>query len=522
MISTLKQTGLKVKVKKTKEIIQDKIESEILKANITPKKSEVLSRGNDGGYPHFLFSFNNPYVSRSWVNNFLYQNVSWVYACSNYTANAAANSGYSFVAKKKRGEKKPSNRVTTFLRSMEDLFENANIEQDFGEIYKQLHNDLSHNGKAYIIVDFLRDKPPFKTPIALYRADYRTMRPIRLYAWGEYAGIDPKYYKGYKNRIIAYAQELLDGNDYETFIEPLGKASSKIKDLNKNNLPLWRISRTSNVTYFYPEQVIEIKLDAQGTSPLDSLEYSLATEISAQQYTYAYFRNSTKPGIILSMEKGTREQALMNKQWLKDEYSNPESAYDPMFLLGGVKLVRESASTGTVQFLDIRKFVRDEVCSSMGVDPQLLSGEGNAGDKEESKRSFEENTVTPRSKLILGKFTRHFNKIFPDMKGRWELIPGVKGRSSLHLLNIAQKMGMAGATVNEMRGLIGLPEKEGEVYDMPMLAVNTMPAELMPDMILSGSKSEGGSSQAKDNNPAGQPSMKRPQDDKAGIYNEQR
>lgn len=513
--------GRVIQLKTPKRVIQDKIDAEIMKATIAPPMSDLLNRGRSGGYPHYLFSFNNPNVDRAWTNEILYRTVSWEYACVNFIANSAHNAGYSVVPVKKRSEKKVSTHVQKFVDGLADFFESANEEQSFSEIYKQTHIDLGANGKAYLIVKYLENRPPFKTPIAIYRADYRTIRPIRFHTLAAYFGLPEEYYKGMKNSLIAWVQEVIDSNGIETFLEPIGHTQNSISAMQRNvQLPPWLVYG-SNVTYFHPEEVIEIKLDANGTSPLESLEYSLAAEISAQQYTYSYFRNSTKPGIILTMEKGTKDQALVSKQWMQNEFTSPETSYNPMLLLGGIKLVRDSASTQHVQYLDIRKFGIVEVCAANGVDPSIISGEGSASEKEEAKRTCEENTVTPRSKLIFDKITRHFEKVFPSMRGRFKIIPGVKGRSSLHLLNIAQKMVMCGASVNETRALIGLPEMNEEIYNKPQVAVNIMPADLVPEMVKNKSKAVG-PAPVKDNNPAGQPGKNTPQGGRGGVYNEQR
>ena len=88
-------------------------------------------------------------------------------------------------------------------------------------------------------------------------------------------------------------------------------------------------------------------------------------------------------------------------------------------------------------------------------------------------------------------------------------------------MNIAQKMVMCGASINESRALIGLPDLNEEIYDKPQIAVNIMPADLVPEMVKDKSKAVG-PAPVKDNNPAGQPGKNTPQEGRGGVYNEQR
>jgi len=497
---------------------KEKMLSEIQKA-YTLSKTELL-RGKPS-YSRFLFSTDNP-LDSCWLNDFLYKTISWVYACAQKTANSAVNAGYSIVPRKKDGKVKP--QIEKFCEGLDEFFKNVNEEQVFEELLKQYHIDAAINGKAYFIFDFLENHPPFNTLIAIYRADFRTIKPVRMDQYlRNFPELNDPELERHKNTLIGWVQQIYDGTDMESFLEPMGKPQGKVKPLNA--VP-YVMGAGPNTRYFYPEQVLEVKLDAQGTSPLDCLIRSLKTEISAQEYTNSYFDNFTKAGIIMSLEEGSIGEAEVNKQWLKEEYGDPANAYSPMFLIGGIKLVRDSASTADVKYLEIREFNKLEVCGAMGTDPVLLSStQGKSAEKEEAQRAFEEGTVTPRSVLFFRKLTKKIEEIYPKFKGKFEIIPGVKGRSSLHLLNIAQKMAMAGASTNEVRSLTGLQEIEGPVYDKPLMAVNVQPIQTIEDVARATMQPQKlvGNKAMKDNNPGGgQPRNENVQGGRSGVYNEQR
>lgn len=502
MVNVANEEG---KIKSTEDLIE---EINIAKASaITPTQNELVL-------------FNGMRNKQDWIYQWQYEKVTWIYSSAQLIANSAISSGYKIIPNADVNNNGQSDtedalaKPNEFIKSLELLFDHVNSEQSFLEIYKQIHLDLAIAGKAYIIFDYLEDKPPFNIPIAMYRADFKTMKPIYLWDFLEYKDVKAEDYKRYKNKIIGWSQDVID--NLEGFIEKKGQESPP------SDFPSWLWNGGANTRFFYPDQVLEIKLDASGTSPLDCLEYSVATELAAQLYTYAYFKNGTKAGIILSMEKGTASDAKLNKEWIKSEYASPENAWYPMLLLGGIKLVRESANTSDVKYLEIRAFNREECCAAMGTYPSLIGAgsNSNTANREEDKLSFESETVRPREILILSKIQRHLEKIFPDQSGKFKIVPGIKSRASLHLIKVAQMQTMFGGTINEARGLIGLPlDKSNKIYDKPMIAVNLLPAEIASEKVTANNL---GSKSSKDNNPGGQNRNENVQGGKSGVMNEQR
>lgn len=502
MIKAVKDDGT---LKSKEEIL-----TEVFKAGDTPTKADLLT----GSLNTVLFTPGNPLLSKPWLHHYLKTHCSWIFASCQLIANSAATAGVNIIPRITELIPEVARDTKKFIAALEAFLNIANPEQDFIEIYRQVHDDLAHHGKSYIAFEFLEDRPPFHIPVAMYRIDYRTIKAVRRNEFTSYFGIAEN--GRFKNDIICYVQELI--SDFKSFLEPKGKKEGEMPSLY--NAP-WIFGNGDNVRYFYPEQILEIQLDSADTSPLDCLEYSLATEIASQLYTFSYFKNSTKTGIILAMEEGSRDDAQRNKETLTNEFANPDSSWKPMLLLGGMKLVRESANTSDVQYLEIRKFNREECCAAMGTPPSLLGQENSKGsDKEEDKLSFEEETVRPRSELILNKITKYFYKLFPGQANKFEIVPGVKGRSSLHLMKIAQLQLMCGGTPNESRKLLGLPEYRGEDIAMqPFTAANLMPITMIEKML---DNKKAGPDAVKDNNPGGQPRNETVQNGKTGRTNEQR
>lgn len=488
-----------------KERIQDCDEDPFSFLEKSFPESSYLGNENTLAIPNFLIRGSNG-MRKPFLYQYLFDKITWIGAGISKIGDSAFSSGCKIVNAKKGvpiDKKAGDYPAVTFLK---ELFANPNNDQTFLELYKQVIIDLCVNGKGYFIIEFLEDTPPFRTPIAIYRADFRCMRPVYLHDYLIYnQNIPYLEAKKYKNKIVMWCQEVIEG--LESFVEVTGKA--------QNPRTPWIVGNGTNVKYFYPEQVLEIKLYANGVSPLESLEDSIATEIAAKKYTYSYFKNATKTGMVLTLEKGSAADAKQNKEWLMNEYSKPAGAWKPLFLLGGVKMVASGANTSDVQYLEIRAFNKTECCAATGV-PESMFGDGN----EEDTINFENNTVVPKENLVLMKLQKKFEDILPWFKGSFVIQSGRKSKASYHMMKIAQLQAMIGGSVNENRELIKLPPKDGEEYDDACLASNIMPVKMLKKTIESKNNSIG--PKVVRDNFTGQRRDENIQGGKSGITNEQR
>jgi len=469
-----------------------------------PETSSYSGNENTLAIPNFLIRGSNG-KRKPYLWQYLTDKVPWIAIGANKIGNTGVNSGVA-VLNAKQGE--PVERKSDDLpvvKKIKKLINDPNPKQKFPEIYKQLLSDLSTAGKAYVIIIYLEDEPPFLNPIAIYRADYRCMRPVYLHDYLAHKGVNQSEIDKWKNRIVVWCQETIIG--LESFEEPKGKQTT--------DKASWLIGNGTNTTYFYPEQIIEIKLNASGTSPLESLEDDIATEIAARKYTYAYFRNATKTGMVLTLENGTPADAKQNKEWLNTEYATPAGAWKPLFLLGGVKMVTAGANVSDVQYLEIRQFSKSVCCAVMEIPESFFSG---GGGNEEDSINFENDTVKPKEILILSSLQKKFEEIWPSEKDRFVIQPAIIGRASYHLMKISQLVAMTGGTINELRALRKAPRLEGENYDIPLLASNIMPIDFLEKTI---NLKQLGPTVVRDNDPA-QRRGENIQGGRSGVFNEQR
>jgi HK97 family phage portal protein len=211
-----------------------------------------------------------------------------------------------------------------------------------------------------------------------------------------------------------------------------------------------------------------------GLSPLEALDMSLATDISAAKYNEAYFRNGAKAGMVFSLAAASEPEIRRNKEWLANEYTKPENAHKPMLLLGNVALIRDGNKAQTdMDFIQLRRFTREEVCAVYSVplskilhDPSLS---GSQAGKMSDDMTFRSDTVGPLQTRVYETFNRQF--IRREFPGFPYLIPPRQEKIRLDLLEAAKSLVQVGGTGNEARAILHLPEVTHATMNLPLFLV---------------------------------------------------
>lgn len=230
-----------------------------------------------------------------------------------------------------------------------------------------------------------------------------------------------------------------------------------------------------------------------GLSPLEALDITLATDISAGKYNEAYFRNGAKAGLIIAGENLNEHEIRRNKQWLTDEYTRPENAHKPMLLLGNLQLVRDgNKAQNDMEFLDLRKFSREEICAVYSVPMSKLlhtsDGMGSTG-KATDDMTFRADTVGPLQTKVYEAFNRQLMKRdFPDKP---LLVPPRQEKIRLDLLEAAKSLVACGGTGNEARAVLHLPESDHPTMNLPLFLVPGLKSLITDDVAEQSAQGDG-------------------------------
>ena len=176
----------------------------------------------------------------------------------------------------------------------------------------------------------------------------------------------------------------------------------------------WDWSHGGRKEFLLPEEVIQFKYfnpydQIRGLSPLKAMEVGISTDWSAIKYNKRFFDNDGTPGAVFSTEQQlTDAQYDRLKNQLITSRKGVDHAFRAMLLDGGVKLTNTAPNNRDMQFLENRKFSREEIAMILGVPkPELqLYEDVNYATSRSADLSFWKKTLMPLMALIEDKFNK--------------------------------------------------------------------------------------------------------------------
>jgi HK97 family phage portal protein len=218
----------------------------------------------------------------------------------------------------------------------------------------------------------------------------------------------------------------------------------------------------------------------RGLSPLDPVKLELEGDHLAALYNRKFFANSASPDGVITIDKDKpitdAELQALKKQW-NQGMQGAENAHKTAFLKGGMTYNRVQFTQREMEFLEGRKFTRDQVLSIFGV-PKTVAGyteDINFATAQAQSQVFWKNTVKPLLIRIQEKLNSDFFMLkFPGLECQFDFasigelqedintkITGAAGLLSL---------GYTRDEINE-RLQLGMPEEtepDGDVRRLPI------------------------------------------------------
>jgi HK97 family phage portal protein len=154
---------------------------------------------------------------------------------------------------------------------------------------------------------------------------------------------------------------------------------------------------------FLPEELIHIKLPNpfnfwRGMSPLTVAWLAAQTDYASSQFMKGTMINNADTGLIVtSDEQLTPEQREHFLALLRERKRAAGVADRTVFLPGGVKVEKPTISAVDLQFLENRKFNRQEICAIYKVPQELLgfTEDANRSVSDAARLNFMENRIAP-------------------------------------------------------------------------------------------------------------------------------
>jgi HK97 family phage portal protein len=152
-----------------------------------------------------------------------------------------------------------------------------------------------------------------------------------------------------------------------------------------------------------PEEVAFIRLPHpfdfyDGLAPLSVARLAAQTDYASSQFMKGLMLNNADTGIIVTSDQQfNEEQQELVKSALRERKRLAGTADRPLFLGGGAKIEKPGLSAADMQFLENRKFNRQEICAVFGVPQEILgfTEDANRSVGQSSRLNFIENRVVP-------------------------------------------------------------------------------------------------------------------------------
>lgn len=339
-------------------ILPERVREEVEKAKVTDKlrdRSYGIGtspwRAPMGGSGSFTL-MNTPPKRGSWDDYYtMYIRHAFVRGAIDKIARSATATSFRYISRDGRTAVRKSevNKLDTFFK------EQPNLLKELRRVYK----DLLICGDAYLYV--VPDRK--RNPRLLKR-----LHPKTMLVEADTAG-----------RPIAYHQ------------------------FDPNSLTNEAVAR------FEPHEILHFMIedpdnDLYGLAPLESLRWAVNTDLYAQRYNAAFFKNSGMTGTIIAIKSSNTSDVERNKKWLEQNYYGPDAAHRPIVLEGEMDITVHKAVTSQNEmgFLQGRRYVLTEILAVLDIPPAKLGimDSANRANSKEQDKSFRNESIRSLQVLV--------------------------------------------------------------------------------------------------------------------------
>ncbi len=157
-----------------------------------------------------------------------------------------------------------------------------------------------------------------------------------------------------------------------------------------------------------------------GISTIEMARFAVEGDYSAQIWNNNFFQNGALPSGVLQTE-GTLDDTTFKKiqtQW-HDTYDGRDNAYKTVILEGGTKYQQLALKQKDMDFMEQRKFNRDEILAIFKVPKPIvaISDDINRASAQTAEYVFAKRTVKPRLDLIFEKLNAFYLPLFKGTDG---------------------------------------------------------------------------------------------------------
>jgi HK97 family phage portal protein len=218
------------------------------------------------------------------------------------------------------------------------------------------------------------------------------------------------------------------------------------------------------------EEVIYTKLANpfnfwRGLSPLGVARLAAQTDYASAQFMKGLMLNNADTGVIVTTDQQPApEQREAIVAALRERKRKAGTADRPLFLWGGARVDKPSITSADMQFLENRKFNRQEICAIFRVPQEILgfTEDANRSVSDAARLNFLENTISPYCELLEASFEPLARAFDPNYYIWFDVdsLPIMQRARQTRFQTAGNAMQQMGVPLNIVNGLfdLGLPD----------------------------------------------------------------
>ena len=220
-----------------------------------------------------------------------------------------------------------------------------------------------------------------------------------------------------------------------------------------------------------------------GIAPLMSASQAVDIDNEAERFQKASFENRGLSDIHFEVpEDATAEQVARMREIYSDAQAGSRNARRALF--SSAKATPLNTSASEMDFINSRKFVRDEICSAYGVPPPMVGNYESAtlANIETARQIFWRDTIIP----LLDELETRLNlSLAPDFGSEWRLkydtsnIDALQENYSEKVTN-AQQLWSMGVSFNEINAKLKLGFEDISGGEIGYLPSGLLPTDFNP------------------------------------------
>lgn len=294
--------------------------------------------------------------------------------------------------------------------------------------------------------------------------------------------------------IVAHL--LLDGHVFIIPFPPTGKYFDALWVVKKENMGVvvdektnqiqhWNYTPNNNIKVpLLPEEIGSIKFfnpydSIWGFAPLDAGRLPVLNDYKAANYTAKFWDQGAVPGGVLQTDKNLTEDRIERiKKHFIDEHEGYKKSHKVAVLEGGLKYQQIGLSQKDMEFIDLRKFNRDNILQIYGMKKAVISvtEDLNYATAKEERKEWWQDTNMPLMKLIEASLSNILYPNNPDLK----VIFDISTVEALHddytkRVEIGETLMKIGFTANEINERLELGFHPKPWRDKWYMPVNYVP-----------------------------------------------